>query len=218
MRAGCAFVALAAMSLLVPAYASAETVFRPKDGVYIGLALPFVTIGNDFDGETFFVGDTDVVLVPKLDSAFGLRVSLGVRFSNVAMELNYLRSSHDASVAGIPAEAKYQQFGGDLKFLLTQQQAQPYLLVGMYLPEVILKDGSASVFGDVGDASYQGLGLNAGVGLLYNLHPRFSFDIGVVYRLGLFASAKGASGTRETLDEALIGGGIGVNLGGSFTF
>lgn len=207
-----------ATMLWAPAATSAETEFRPKDGVYIALALPYVTIGDDFDGETVFAGTNDVVLVPKIDGAFGLRGSLGVRFSSVAMELNYLKSSHDASVVGIPGEVDYQQFGGDLKVLVNQQQVQPYVLVGIYLAEVTLKDGSASASGAVGDASYQALGLNGGVGLLYNLHPRFALDIGVLYRLGVFPSAKGVSGEWESLDEPLLGGGIGVNIGGAFTF
>lgn len=189
-----------------------------KDGMYLGVSIPYVSMGHDFDGQTFFTGPNDIVLVPKVDSDFGLGLSVGFRSANAAFELNYVKSSHEATFAGFAGDVEYQQIGFDVRILHRRQQTQPYFLLGLFFPELIVKDGSATTGGSIGDASYRGIGADLGGGLLYHLHPRFALDFGVLYRLALFGSAKGAAGSRETLEEDLLGGGMGVTIGGTVTF
>jgi hypothetical protein len=189
-----------------------------KEGFYVGLSMPYVSMGHDFDGDTVFVGASDVVLVPEVDSEFGLGVSVGMRSAGVAFELNYLKSNHEATFAGFTGDVEYQQIGFDVRLVHGRKEAQPYFLFGVFFPELVLKDGSATAGGSIGDASYRGFGGDLGAGLLYHLHPRFALDFGVLYRLALFGSAKGAAGSRETLDEDLLGGGPGITIGTTFTF
>jgi hypothetical protein len=158
------------------------------------------------------------VLVPEVDSDFGLGVSVGMRAAGVSFELNYITSRHEATFAGFTGDVEYQQFGFDVRILGGREEAQPYFLFGLFFPELVLKDGSATTGGSIGDASYRGIGGDLGAGLLYHLHPRFALDFGVLYRLALFGSAKGASGSRETIEEGLLGGGPGITIGGTVTF
>jgi hypothetical protein len=202
----------------VAAWGSAQVSQYSKEGFYVGLSMPYVSMGHDFDGETVFVGASDVVLVPEVDSNFGLGVAVGMRAANASFELNYIKSSHDATFAGFTGDVEYQQFGFDVRMLHGRKEGQPYLLFGLFFPQLVLKDGSATAGGSIGDASYRGMGGNLGAGFLYHLHPRFALDFGVLYRLAFFGSAKGAAGSRETLDEDLLGGGPGITVGGTFTF
>ena len=208
----------AGVVLAGPRVGVAQVAPYAKEGFYVGVSAPYVSMGLDFDGQTVFVGPSDVVLVPEVDSAFGLGVSLGMRSAAVAFDLNYLKSDHKATFAGATGDVEYQQFGFDVRLLHTGQQAEPYFLFGFFFPQLVLKDGSATAGGSIGDASYRGIGGDLGVGLLYHLHPRFAVDVGVLYRLALFGSVKGAAGSREELDEGLFSGGPGITIGGTFTF
>lgn len=202
----------------VTASGSAQVPQYSKDGFYLGLSMPYVSMGHDFDGDTVFVGASDIVLVPEVDSDFGLGVSVGMRSAGASFELNYIKSSHEATFAGFPGDVEYQQIGFDVRLLHGRQEAQPYFLFGLFFRELVLKDGSITTGGSIGDASYRGFGGDLGAGLLYHLHPRFALDFGVLYRLALFGSAKGAAGSRETLEEDLLGGGWGSRSGGPSPF
>jgi hypothetical protein len=170
----------------VTASGSAQVPQYSKKGFYVGLSIPYVSMGHDFDGDTALVGANDLVLVPEVDSDFGLGVSVGMRSAGASFELNYIKSSHDATVAGVPFDVEYPQIGFDVRVLHGRQEAQPYFLFGLFFPELVLKDGSITTGGSIGDAPYRGFGGDLGAGLLYHLHPRFALDFGVLYRLALF--------------------------------
>lgn len=84
----------------------ASAVFA-KQGFYLGLAIPYNTIGGDFDGESFILRGHDIFIVegiiiqPEIDGALGFGILLGCGFTPAwALELDFLTSSHDAEWLG----------------------------------------------------------------------------------------------------------------------
>ena len=67
--------------------------FRP----YLGISANYVLITGNFDGESYFAVDDEVILVPKLDPGFGFGINGGIRFQKSALDFLYKRSMHNCS-------------------------------------------------------------------------------------------------------------------------
>lgn len=196
---------------------SGRTVYA-KSGFYIGLNVPYNTIGGDFDGKRIMVSIDDLILVPKIDSNFGWGVTLGTRSEKGAIELNYVRSKHDGTWMGLKGESVFNMVSVDFKgFFLTDKPIQPFLLYGIGYSRLVVKDGSVNEKGDVGDGTFSGLGANLGAGLAYYIHPRFSVHGGIIYRAILYFIGEGVK-SYGTFDENLYGGGLSGNIGVTYTF
>lgn len=201
---------------------SAEEKYYAKQGTYIGLTLPYNAINGNFDGESFLSRQSEIILVPKVESSFGWGILLGGRRQKWAGELSYLRSTHDVTWLGAKGEATYNIVSLDFKrYFLVDGPVQPYFLLG-WIPyaSFVVKDGSASSSGDVGDATFTALltGLNLGGGLAFYLHPRVSLNGGIIYRLILFGDAEGVEGVTAPIEDPLSGSGLNLNVGIAFTF
>src|SRR3990172_2133588 len=201
----------------ITSWVSAEQKYYAKDGFYLGLTVPYNTIDGDFDGKTFEVGEEEINIVPDIESNFGLGITLGGRFGKGAFELSYLRSSHDATWLGANFDVDYNLVNLDGKYyFLADKPMQPYLLLGLCLPWLVVKDGSANVDGDVDDATYTGIGLNVGGGIAYYFHPQVSINAGIVYRWIGYRHLSGVSES-GSLDETLNGSGLNYIVGMTFT-
>ena len=197
---------------------TAQENYYAKDGLYIGFNIPFNNIGGDFNGDTFLTDGFQVILIPEVESSSGLGISVGGRFSELAFELNYLSSTHDATFLGAKGEADYNMVNLDFKYYYSaDKRFQPNLLFGLCVPWLVVKDGSSDGV-DVGDATFQGFGLNIGGGIAYYINPRVSISGGVIYRWISYHSAEGVSGGSQQLDDNLDGSGIDFNVGITYTF
>lgn len=209
------------MSMLGMAFtvSAEEKKYYAKKGFYVGVTVPYNTIGGDFDGETALIAPGEVILVPKVESNYGWGILIGGRGPSSAIELSYLRSTHDVTWLGAKGEADYNMVNLDFKgFFLADKPTQPYLLLGLCFPWLVVKDASADVYGDVGDATFKGIGLNLGGGLAYYLHPKVSISGGVIYRWISYGSAEGVSGTDRDMEDRLGGSGLNFNVMTTFTF
>lgn len=196
---------------------TAQENYYAKDGFYIGFNIPFNNIGGDFNGDTFLDAGSQVILIPKVESSSGLGISVGVKFSELAYELNYLSSTHDVTFLGVPGEADYNMVNLDIKYYYSaDKRFRPNLLFGFCVPWLVVKDGSTDGV-DVGDATFHGLGLNIGGGISYYINPRVSISGGVIFRWISYGSA-GASGRSRRLEDNLDGSGIDFNVGITYTF
>jgi hypothetical protein len=198
--------------------AEEERVYYAKNGFYMGVTTPYNTINGDFDGETILVASDEIVLVPEIENNYGWGILIGGRDKNGAVELSYLRSTHDASFLGAEGEAVYNMINLDLKgYFLADKPVQPYLLMGLCIPWLVVEDASATAY-EVGDVTFKGIGLNLGAGLAYYFHPRVSINGGVTYRWITYTSAEGVSGKNRSIEDELSGNGLSFNVGMAFTF
>lgn len=196
---------------------AAEENFRPKSGFYIGVGAAYNSLEGDFDGETVLIGCCDIILVPKVDNGTGYKVVLGGRTSRSAGEISYIQSDHDVTFLGAKGEAELKMLNFDWKpFFQSSQRIQPFILLGLNFTEFTLKDGSSDGF-SVGDAKFNGIGLNLGGGIAYYFTSRIALSVGLTYRWISFDSAEGV-GPNESLADSLISSGFNVDTGMTFTF
>jgi opacity protein-like surface antigen len=190
-----------------------------NEGFYLGLGIPYNTIGGDFDGESVFVGASDLIIVPEIDGALGFGILGGYQANNgLAFELSYLASSHDAKWLGASGDVDYSVVNLDFKYnFSTDRPTQPYLLLGLGLHEVVVVDGSVSVSGQIGDATYTGTGFNIGAGVDQYVNPNVSIGLGLTYRIVEYDEAEGVVG-KGKLDDSLNGDGFGLVLDAAYHF
>jgi len=196
-----------------------------KQGFYLGLYLPYNAVGDeDFDGKSYMTDDNQevVVLLPEIDSAFGLGLAFGYRFSKASFEINYLQSSHDAdwSNAGWVAmgdEAELSIFNLDARYYFnTGDAVQPFIYGGINLTTLTAKDFAADPYSS-DDAEFRGAGFNIGGGVAFYLTPQFALTGTVLYRYVKMEDLD-AAGVSGEIDHSLNASDVNFMLGTSFTF
>jgi hypothetical protein len=146
-----------------------KPISRMKDGLYIGIGVPFNQIQGDFDGTSYLTSGDEFFLVPKFKDGQGVKYFGGYRGGNVAFELSYAKSTHQATWDGVPVSATGAAFtvwalhikgylGGGRSVI------QPYILCGFGMPQIVVKDGAVKG-STVGDATFSGEELDIGIGL-----------------------------------------------------
>ena len=207
----------AALSLCVTSPVSADS--YAKNGFYIGVAKTKVSIGGDFDGQSYLTDGTEVILIPKINDGSGTSFQIGGRGGDTAFELNYLKSSHDATFSGATTKADFSMLSLDSRiFFMTNHPVQPYMLQGMiFTANLTVKDGSSNG-SVVSDGRFRGLlGFNWGAGVSYYPIPSVSLNAGLVYRNMSFNQASG-TGDWKSLQDNLSVKGRQLNFGLAYTF
>jgi hypothetical protein len=189
-----------------------------KDGLYAGFNISYNTISGDFDGNSFLASATEIIIIPKVEGGVGFGALLGLRFGKGALELSYQRSEHDATWLGAKGTVAYNIVDIDFKLYPSiNSQLQPYLLVGMGIPWLVVHDGAATAF-EVSDATLLGIGLNIGGGLAYYIQPKICVNGGIIYRWINYSSATGVSSASNDIEGGLDGSGLTLKIGIAFTF
>jgi len=193
-----------------------EKNYYAKEGFYVGVMCPYNTVSGDFNGETALVAPDEIVIVPKVKSNYGWGVLLGRRSSRSALELSYLKSTHDGIFLGYKCKVNYNMVNVDFKsFFSADKPIQPYLLFGLCFPRLVVKDGSVDYFLNVGNATFKGIGLNIGGGLSYYLNPKASISLGVIYRWINYSSVESVGGG-GSIEDGLKGNSL--NFSATITF
>lgn len=70
-----------------------------EDGLYLGVGIPYLQIGGEFEGDIYLVSEEGLVLVPEVDGGWGLGFIVGVIFQDAdglggGVEISYLKSGH----------------------------------------------------------------------------------------------------------------------------
>lgn len=207
----------AALLLGVTGSVSAED--YAKQGFYIGYAKTKVGIGGDFDGQSYLTDGTEVIAIPKIKDGPGRVLQFGSREKDFAVELNYVKSSHDVTFLGAPSTADFSMWSIDGKsFFLTDYPVQPYLQLGLILTaSLTVKDGAADL-SKTADGKFRGIfGLDYGAGVSYYPIPSVSLSAGVVYRYMSFYQVQG-TGDSKKYEDGLSFNGRQVNFGLAYTF
>lgn len=191
-----------------------------KQGFYMGLGIPYNTIGGDFDGKSSLIGANDLIILPEIDGGIGFGILLGYGFTkDMALELSYFGTSHNAEFLGGRGDVDYNVLNLDLKFsFLTEQPTQPYLLFGLGLNEIVVKDGSVNFFtGQVGDGTFTGGSFNLGAGVDHYFTPNISLGAGLIYRIVRYDEAEGVTDS-GSINDKLNGDGFGLVISTAYHF
>ena len=202
-----------------------DTVFSVgKTGVYVSFSLPKTAIGGDFDGSSIVYTASEVNAVPKIDSKFAGSFGLGYRGERFALEFTYSSTTNDATFLGYSADVEITSYGLNARsytkpFTLAGKTAQAYLLSGLVIAPLTVKEGSVSeeYYGSIigGDATYHSYGALLGLGLESALGQRLRVSADVGYRLLRYFSVTGAGGSATPIAEALSGSGFATSIGAS---
>jgi hypothetical protein len=144
------FVVLTALlAVNVPAFA--------REGLYLGVQLPYDDIQGDFDDN----------LAPSVDPGIGIGVIFGYGItSNIAFEIDLSSSSHSSAGATID----FTEVSLNAKYaFLAPQSVQPFLLLGF----------GGYTLGD-NSLTFGGNGFNLGVGVDFYAMSKWSFGVGLI--------------------------------------
>ena len=205
-------VRLAAITLLlsgtaVPAWSQEEEFRLPgaaKEGGYVGMSfLPQFTLdGITFDGETAYKyeGGEELVFLPRVDTRKMFRGILGYRARRGAIEVSYERTKHIGSFFEFPLNATFQAVNVDGRvFFLPGSRVQPHLLLGGVYPMLNVIEGSflpkdqTFLEGDIGDARFNGYGINTEAGVTIYPVRELGISVGYGYRSLWFDRVRGVS-------------------------
>jgi hypothetical protein len=224
-------VAILVIAALIPLEILAEDGTDPLDMFYFGLSAGKYSVKGDFDGESFFLSDEDLYIVPALEPAASYSVVVGSRFEYCAFNFGYRWSNHTIDWFGAHGEADSKAYGITFRFLPLykyQTKLQPYVLTGFDILRMKVKDGYAHAVidrGEVvdlifGDETYKGFGLNIGLGTALFLPGNYNKEgMGIalfadfVYHYAVYGSVQSSIlDEKEEEIEVLNGSTISVNL------
>jgi hypothetical protein len=223
------FLAAALLALIAVSPAMSEGNRYSKDGFFIGLSGYRLSPGGDLDKGLVLWHFEKAFFIPKMQKATGFALGFGYKKSSALWELAYLRSSHKTNLPGAESESTFNsiEVSGRI-FLLKYAPIQPYVLFGISIPWIQVRNGS-QLYDTTSNATYYGMGLNLGGGITINLLPRLFISGGVVYRYLGFLYVSGEGKGRDINDLRVGYGGpewgkllrtqsLGLAFGMGFTF
>jgi hypothetical protein len=164
------------------------------------------------------VDGEELALLPRLDKQPMMRLLLGYRYRQASFEISYERVRHHGTFVDFPVETTFQAVNANGRmFFLTGSRFQPHVLVGGSYPWLNVKEGSF-LDPNVGDARWNGYGLNTEVGVTVYPHPRVGISAGYAYRMLWFDRMTGVSDTLFYLRPRFRETSGGIVFAGLITF
>ena len=187
--AGLAFVLMLAAPALGQGPAASNT------GFFLSLSVQNIQLKGDLAGDLTLWHFDKAFFIPKMENTFGLSLGFGYRREGGLWEFAVVHASPAILLNGRSGRASYYNLEvNGWGFPWKNAAVQPYYLIGLCFPWLVVQDG-ARMEHTVNDATYTGLGLNLGAGLLVNLGPGLFISGGVKYRyLGFFYVNGGGKG------------------------
>jgi opacity protein-like surface antigen len=188
------------LSLCLPLRADEEEDDWPGNRFFLGFHYHQLSFEGELDG-TLILGNYErVFFIPKLRPDQGLSLSFGQMRRKGMLEGYILTSSHRAQMQDLTADANYISVGIDAKiYLLSRLRIKPYLLSGINGTWLKVQDGAMGNAGSA-DATYWGIGINLGLGLMAEISSNLYVSVGYTYRLMGLLYAFGVGKGRDVMD------------------
>lgn len=178
------FLLLFMLHLCVVTGISQEIVIKP----YVGISGGNLLFAGSFDGSSFFQTDQDILLVPKINPAFGLGAVIGLTLDNGAGEIGYYyyRSEYTTMERDYSGQCTIHLFRilAITKYFnaYADRKISPYLDFEM--------SGSHAVFDKIAypvgqpdhpsSGSYGAFILGLGAGSLFRVSDKLAFDLKIL--------------------------------------
>jgi hypothetical protein len=139
------------------------------------------------------VGNADQVFyVPRVKPGLGFGLGFGRRLRSGLWSVSYLVAGHDASFQGRDSTAVSHLLQINSRtYLLKTDSLKLFAHFGLVFPWLTVRDDVADRRGVIHDATYLGVGVNAGGGLMLPVSSRMFFSASLIYRLIGYLYAKG---------------------------
>lgn len=174
-----------------------EAIVAPKlqdrGAFFFEATSQYLSFGRgDLDG-SMVIGNADQVFqVPEVKPGMGFGIGFGRRFRSGLWAVTYLVSGHDATtrLGKTTAVSRLVQINSRT-FLLRAAPLRPFVHFGLNFPWLKVRKNAADRDGKLHDATYLGVGANAGAGLLLPISSRMFFSASLIYRFTGYLYAKG---------------------------
>jgi hypothetical protein len=193
--------ALAAFSASASGYDKRFELAKARnEGFYASLSARLQSVSGDFRNDLTLWHFDKAFYIPRLTGEgldYGLGLGIGRKTAYSTWEVRYSMALPKASVNGKDRTIQMHELEiSGRSFFNPGRRLQPYGLLGIDLPLVIVHDGS-SYQGALLDAAYIGVGLEAGAGLVWDFAPDTFLDLGIVYRIQGYFYAYGEGKGRD---------------------
>ncbi|MBN2345653.1 MAG: hypothetical protein JXO51_04620 [Candidatus Aminicenantes bacterium] len=179
-------LALLLAALAAPAQDEPPVVPQPPDkgAFFFEVTSQYLSFSRiDLNG-SMVLGDADqVFFIPRIKTSLGFGIGLGRRFRSGLWSFSYLVSGHDVSFQGRDGTAVSRLVQVNARtFLLRTPPLRPFLHFGLNFPWLKVRKNVADRDGKLSDATYMGVGANAGAGLLAPVSSRMFFSASLMVR------------------------------------
>lgn len=188
------------LSFCLPLEADESESAWPGNRYYIGFHYNQLSFEGELDGHLILGDYKRAFFIPKLRPDQGLSFSFGQMREKGLLEGYLLTASHRAQLQEQSTDAFYTVLGIDAKiYLFSRPRIKPYVLSGVNGTWVKVKNGAEGNAG-LADATYWGIGINFGAGLIAEISSRMFVSIGYTYRLMGLLYAYGVEKGRDVMD------------------
>jgi hypothetical protein len=166
---------------------------REKGAFFFEATAHYLSFSQrDLNG-VMVVGNVDQVFyIPRIKPSLGFGVGFGRRFRSGLWSISYRISGHDAAFQGKDSTAVSRLLQVNSRtYLLKTETLKFFAHFGLIFPWLTVRDNVADRRGVIHDATYLGIGLNTGGGLLLPVSSRMFFSSSLLYRWIGYLYAKG---------------------------
>jgi hypothetical protein len=147
---------------------------------------------RDLDGSMVLGNADQVFYIPRVKDSLGFGVGFGRRFRSGLWSISYLVSGHDVTFQGRNSTAISRLLQINSRtFLLKSSVAKIFIHFGLNFPWLKVENNAADKNGNIVNATYLGVGVNAGAGLLLPVSSRMFFSGSLIYRFIGYLYAQG---------------------------
>jgi len=158
---------------------------------FLGGLAGGLSFRGDLDGKLVLGDATKVFFIPSPERGTGLGLSVGRLEKKGLWSVSFFRSPHRVSFRGGTSASTFNAVLIDGRaYFLPRSPATPYIHVGIVLPWLAVRNGS-TLNGAPRDATYLGLGVTGGAGLLVKISRYAYVSAGYLARWLAFLYAKG---------------------------
>jgi hypothetical protein len=160
---------------------------------------------RDLNGGMVLGNADQIFYIPRVHPSIGLGFGFGRRYRSGLWSISYRLSGHDAAFQDKDSTAVSRMVQVNSRtYLLKTDTVRLFAHFGLIFPWLTVRDNVADRRGVIHDATYLGVGFNAGGGLLLPVSSRMFFSASLIYRMIGYLYARGlvkAIDVTDLLDE-----------------
>ena len=151
---------------------------------FLEVTTQYLSVSHrDLNGSMVLGNADQVFYIPKVNPSLGFGIGFGRRYRSGLWSFSYLVSGHDVSFRGHDGTAVSRLVQVDARsFLFRTRPLRPFIRLGLDFPWLKVRGDVADKHGSMSDATYAGVGVNAGMGLLSPVSSRMFFSASIIYR------------------------------------
>jgi hypothetical protein len=166
---------------------------REKGAFFFEATAQYLSFNSrDLDGTMVLGNAEQVFYIPKIKPSLGFGIGFGRRFRSGLWSVSYLVSGHDAVFQGKDSTAVSRLVQLNSRtFLFRTSPLRFFIHFGLNFPWLTVRGNVSDRSGRFSDATYLGVGANAGAGLLVPVSSRMFFSGSLIYRFIGYLYASG---------------------------